>query len=92
MMEERISDESFNVSAIAENVGMSRSCLFSKMKTLTGMSPQEFLINYRLNKAREMILSRRYNVSEVAYNVGFSTLNGFSRAFKNKFGIPPSAI
>ncbi|MBR1435799.1 MAG: response regulator [Bacteroidales bacterium] len=92
MMEERISDEGFNVSAIADSVGMSRSCLFSKMKTLTGMSPQEFLINYRLNKAREMILSRRYNVSEVAYNVGFSTLNGFSRAFKNKFGIPPSAI
>ena len=92
LIEENISDEGFNVSAIAESLGMSRSCLFSKVKTLTGMSPQEFLIGYRLNKAKEMILSRKYNVSEVAYNVGFSTLNGFSRAFKNKFGFPPSSL
>lgn len=40
----------------------------------------------------ELLKSHKYNVSEVGYKVGFSTLTGFSRAFKNKFGIPPSQV
>ena len=75
-----------------EEMGMSRSSLFSKVKSLTGQSPQEFLINYRLNKAKDLLKTRKYNISEVGYLVGFSTLNGFSRAFKNKFGVPPSSF
>lgn len=91
-VEDHISEEDLNVTSLADYMGMSRSGLFSKVKTLTGQSPQEFLINYRLNAAKKLILSRNYNVSEVAYMVGFSTLNGFSRAFKNKFGVPPSSL
>lgn len=91
-VEDHISEEDLNVTSLADFMGMSRSGLFSKVKTLTGQSPQEFLINYRLNAAKKLILSRDYNVSEVAYMVGFSTLNGFSRAFKNKFGVPPSSL
>ena len=51
-----------------------------------------FLTNYRLNRAMELLRAHELNVSEVAYKVGFGTLTGFSRAFKNKFGIPPSAV
>ena len=78
--------------AMALELGMSRTSLFSKLKTLLGQSPQAFLMGYRLNRAKELLKEGDLNVSEVAYRVGFSTLTGFSRSFKNKFGIPPSAV
>ena len=92
LIEEHISEEDFNVSSLAGMMGVSRSGLFSKVKALTGQSPQEFLTGYRLARARELLLTHELNISEVAYKVGFSTLNGLSRAFKNKYGVPPSAI
>ena len=92
LAEAHIADENFNVTAMALELGMSRTSLFSKLKTLLGQSPQAFLMGYRLNRAKELLKEGDLNVSEVAYRVGFSTLTGFSRSFKNKFGIPPSAV
>ena len=92
MMEEHLSDEAFNVTAMSKEFGMSRTSLFSKIKALYGASPQTWITDYRLNKAMELLRTREYNVSEVSYKVGFSTLTGFSRSFKNKFGFPPSAV
>ncbi|NLZ18827.1 MAG: response regulator [Bacteroidales bacterium] len=92
LIEEHLGDEEFNVSNLAGQMNVSRSGLFSKVKALTGQSPQAFLTGYRLSRARGLLLDREYNISEVAYMVGFSTLNGFSRAFKNKYGIPPSSL
>ena len=92
LIEEHLAEEDFNVSTLAALMGLSRSSLFSKVKALTGRSPQEILSDSRLSRARELLLTHEYNISEVAYKVGFSTLNGLSRAFKNKFGVPPSAL
>ena len=92
MMEEHLADEEFNVTAMSKEFGMSRTSLFSKIKALYGASPQTWITDYRLNKAMELLKTREFNVSEVSYKVGFSTLTGFSRSFKNKFGFPPSAV
>ena len=92
LMDKHLDEDDFNVSTIALEMGVSRTTLFTKLKALIGQSPQEFLSNYRLNRAMEMLKEHSLNVSEVAYKVGFGTLTGFSRAFKNKFGVPPSAI
>jgi AraC-like DNA-binding protein len=71
---------------------MSRSSLYSKIKTLSGETPQDFLNGYRINKAMELLKKGDMNVSEVSYAVGFATLAGFSRSFKNRFGISPSSV
>ena len=92
IIDAHLDDESFGVIGLSMEMGMSRTSIFSKVKALTGQSPQAFLTNYRLNKAMELLQTRDYNISEVAYKVGFATLTGFSRSFKNKFGIPPSAV
>ena len=92
IIDENISDEDFNVTVLSMEMGMSRTSIFSKLKALVGQSPQTFLTNYRLNRAMELLKTRDYNISEVAYKVGFSTLTGFSRSFKNKFGVPPSSV
>lgn len=87
-----LAEETFNVSSLAALMGMSRSSLFSKVKSLTGQSPQDLLSDIRLSRARELLKTHEFNISEIAYKVGFSTLNGLSRAFKNKYGVPPSAL
>ena len=92
MVEEHLGEEDFNVTTMALELGMSRTSLFSKLKALLGQSPQSFLLGYRLNRAMELLKEGELNVSEVAYKVGFSTLTGFSRSFKNKFGVPPSSV
>lgn len=92
IIDEHIGEEDFGVTALSMEMGMSRTSIFSKLKALVGQSPQAFLNDYRLNRAMELLKSHKYNVSEVGYKVGFSTLTGFSRAFKNKFGIPPSLV
>ncbi len=92
LVEEHLSEEDFNVTTLALELGMSRTSLFSKTKSLLGESPQTFLTGFRLNRAMELLRQEDLNVSEVAYRVGFSTLTGFSRSFKNQFGVPPSSI
>ena len=92
LVEEHLPEEDFNVTTLALELGMSRTSLFSKTKSLLGESPQAFLTGFRLNRAMELLKQGDLNVSEVAYRVGFSTLTGFSRSFKNRFGVPPSSI
>ncbi|MBQ8070544.1 MAG: response regulator [Bacteroidales bacterium] len=92
LVDRHLDEEDFNVTTISMELGVSRTTLFTKLKALIGQSPQEFLSNYRLSRAMEMLKDHSLNVSEVAYKVGFATLTGFSRAFKNKFGVPPSSV
>lgn len=92
LLDEHLSEEDFNVTTLAREMCMSRTSLFSKTKALLGKSPQAFLTNYRLNKAMELLKTHELNISEISYRVGFGTLTGFSRSFKNKFGVPPSSI
>ena len=92
IIDEHIAEEDFGVTVLSMEMGMSRTSIFSKLKALVGQSPQTFLTNYRLNRAMELLKTHEWNISEVAYKVGFGTLTGFSRSFKNKFGVPPSSI
>lgn len=92
IIEEHLSEEDFNVTMLAMEVGMSRTSVYTKLTALTGQSPQAYLTNYRLNRAMDLLKEHTWNIGEVAYKVGFSTHTGFSRAFKNKFGVPPSSV
>lgn len=92
LLDQHLSDEEYNVLSLTKELGLSRSSLYSKIKSLTGKSPQNFLITYRMNKAMAMLKTGEYLVSEVCYKVGFSSLAGFSRSFKRQFGFPPSTV
>ena len=92
IIEEHLSEEDFNVTMLSMEVGMSRTSVYTKLTALTGQSPQAYLTNYRLNRAMDLLKEHTWNIGEVAYKVGFSTHTGFSRAFKNKFGVPPSQV
>lgn len=92
VMDKYVSDENFNVTVMTKELGMSRTALFSKIKNVYGISPQTYVTNYRLSKAAELLKAKEHNVSEISEMVGFATITGFSRSFKNRFGMSPSAM
>ena len=63
---------------------------YRKLKALTGKNPSLFVRSYRLHKAKHLLQTTSRNVSEIAYDVGFSDPAYFSRAFKQEFGVVPS--
>lgn len=86
----------FEVGDFAEALGVSRSFLNKKLQSLVGMSASQFVRNYRLNLAREMIIrnreTRTMNISEIAYDVGFNDSKYFTRCFTKHFNITPSNL
>ena len=74
------------------SAGMSRSQLFRKIKALTGQSPSVFIRAIRLERGKELLQTTEMSISEIAYEVGFSTPAYFSDAFLEAFGMRPSQV
>jgi len=92
LMEANLSNDSYSAAIMAEDMGFSYSKFFYKSKDLLGIAPSEWISSYRLNKAMELLKAGEHNVSEVAFKTGFSSIQSFSRSFKNKFGFSPSSV
>ena len=86
----RLGDEQLSVESLAEEIGLSRSQLFRKISALTGVSVNELIRTFRLQKAAQLLEQNWAPVTQVAYEVGYSNLSYFSKAFKEKYGVPPS--
>lgn len=92
VIEEELSDSEFSINDFCRMLGMSRTSVYNKIKTLTGQGPNDFIRIIRLNKAKELLVSRKYSIGEVANMVGFSDPKYFSTCFKKQFGTSPSKI
>ncbi|WP_146260437.1 hybrid sensor histidine kinase/response regulator transcription factor [Algoriphagus chordae] len=86
---ENYRDPEFNINQLAENLGLSRSQLFRKIKGLSGQTPHYYLQIFRLDQSRELLLNSGLNISEVAYELGFGTVKNFRIAFKKHYGCTP---
>lgn len=80
----------FSITDFCRTLGMSRTSVYNKIKTLTGQGPNDFIRIVRLNKSKELLLSHKYSIAEVASMVGFSDPKYFSTCFKKQFGMSPS--
>jgi len=89
IIEENISNEQFGVSELADRIGMSRSNLLRKVKSSTNLSVSQFISQVRLKKAMEMLKDSSSSVSEISYQVGFSSPSYFIKCFRDYFGYPP---
>ena len=90
IMEAHLADEQFSVERFAEEIGMSRKNLLRKIKALTDQSVNEFIRNFRLKHAAQLIAGKSATISEIAYQVGFNNLSYFSKCFKELFGVLPT--
>lgn len=90
VIEQHIDDTEFDIPALCKEVGVGRSLLYTKFKALTGMTPNNFLLNYRLKHAATLL--KQYPdlpIAEVSDRSGFNAPVYFSRCFKNQFGCTP---
>jgi len=85
-----IDDCNFDVSIFASEMALGRSKLYLKLKGITGMTPNDFILNIRLKTAATMLTSDTdLNISDITYRLGFSTPRYFSKCFKELFGMSP---
>ncbi len=89
-IQKNMGDEFYSVEKLASQMNLSRTQLFRKVKNVTGASPVKLLIHHRLEKARELLKQSTQTISEIAFEVGFSDPNYFSRVYKKHFSVAPS--
>jgi CheY-like chemotaxis protein/AraC-like DNA-binding protein len=90
IIEKNLSDPDFNVDVLSKKLIMGRSTLFRKIQALTGETPNQFILSYRLERGAQLLREKFGNVTEVALEVGFSSAAYFSKLFKEKFHQTPS--
>lgn len=86
---ENIANPDFNIDAAARRFAMSRSSFHSKVKSITGETPNNYIRVVKLCKAAELLASGKYQIVEVCYMVGFNTPSYFSKCFSEHFGKLP---
>ena len=92
VIENHISEEEFSIKEFDDELGMGRVQIYRKLKALTGKSPSRYIRSIRLTQAKRLIKEKNGNISEIAYSVGFSSPQYFTRCFKEEFGFPPSDL
>ncbi|WP_332910657.1 helix-turn-helix transcriptional regulator [Algoriphagus boritolerans] len=91
IVEENIRNEEFNVNLMAQELGMSRTKFYSRLKSTTNKTPNDFILDIKLIKASKLILKEpNMTIADIATQTGFNTARYFSQCFKNHFGISPS--
>jgi AraC-like DNA-binding protein len=89
---QRIDDHSFRREEFARNMNVSSSLLYKKIKSLTMLSPTDFIKSIRLDYAVELLNSGEYSVTEISERIGFSSPGYFSTVFTKNYGMPPSQM
>jgi len=90
IIHEKINDTNMGVEFLAHEIGLSRVQLYRKVSALTGITVNELIRNFRLQRAAQLLEQRWGPVSQVAYEVGIHNLSYFSKCFKEQYGVSPS--
>ncbi len=84
-----LDNTAFGVTELAKKISLSQTQLYRKIKALTSKTPSQFIRSIRLNKGKNLLENTDLNIAEIAYEVGFTDPNYFSRTFQQEFGVSP---
>ena len=87
---QHLADAQLGVELLASFSKLSRSQIYRKIKALTGKSPVEFIRIVRLKQAVKLMDTKKYTLSEIAYETGFTSPSYFTKSFKDYYGKAPS--
>ncbi len=90
LLEQNLDNTAYDVKELTRELGMHRSTLFRKLKTLVDLAPNDLIRDYRMRRAAQF-LSSGAAVTDTAYRTGFDNLPYFSKCFRDQFGMTPSA-
>jgi signal transduction histidine kinase/ligand-binding sensor domain-containing protein/DNA-binding response OmpR family regulator len=89
-IEGNISDSNYQLDDLCSDMGMNYLQLYRKVKAVTNLSIKQFILTIKMRNAAKMLESGKFNISEVAYDVGFSSPAYFSETFKKHFSLTPT--
>lgn len=89
VLQKNYTQNEFKADNYAQILTMSKSQLYRRVTALTGYSPNDFLNKYRLENAKVLLRKKKYNISEVSFETGFSSPSYFTKCFKKKYGLLP---
>lgn len=90
ILDTHLTEPNIDVNYIASKLSMSRSKLYSKVKTLTNKSIVEFILNYKLRKAARLIIEQDYTMGQITDMIGLRSQSYFSKVFREEFGETPT--
>lgn len=90
VIEKNLANPEYTAEDLAKDMFVSLSQLRRKLTAITGQAPGEFLRTYRLKRAAQMILENKLSITQITFEVGFSSPSHFSKAFKQQFNCLPS--
>lgn len=90
LIEDRLSSDKIDISYLSENMYMSNSTLYRKMKALTGLSTNEYIRKIKMKYAERFLLEGKYSISEIAFKIGMNSPGYFRQCFKDEFGLVPT--
>ncbi len=90
-LEENWQDADFDITDYCKAMAMSKSQLYRKTVSLTGLSPNLLLKEFRLEKAKELMRKQHYNIAQITFDSGFTSASYFTKCFKKKYGLLPMA-
>ncbi|MDE3184248.1 MAG: DUF4242 domain-containing protein [Bacteroidota bacterium] len=88
-LEEKWQNAHFHLSDYCKATAMSTSQLYRKTLSLTGLSPNILLKEYRLERAKDLMKKQAYNIAQITFDSGFTSASYFTKCFKKKFGLLP---
>ncbi|HRU91850.1 MAG TPA: hybrid sensor histidine kinase/response regulator transcription factor, partial [Candidatus Marinimicrobia bacterium] len=91
VVEQYLADSGFSVDDLSYHVGLSRAQLYRKMQALINQTPSEFIRNYRLQRAMQL-LEKGHSPSQVCYQIGFKDPSYFTKCFRKQFGRTPQQV
>ncbi|MBM6991695.1 MAG: helix-turn-helix domain-containing protein [Prevotella sp.] len=89
VVEQNLTNADFDIDLFAEQMRMSHSAFFKRIKQLTGSSPSDYIKEFKLTHALELLKSTSLSVGDVAYKSGFSDAGYFGKCFRKKYGMSP---
>lgn len=89
-IESHLQDSDFNLESLATELCLSKSTMNRKIKSMTGLTPMDFVKTVRIRTGGQLLLQKGMNISEAAYAVGFSDPKYFAKCFKEEYGMTPT--
>lgn len=89
ILERNITNAEFSIENLAEEMCISTSSLFAKIKNVSNVTPNKLLLLFRLKKATELLAENKYRINEISYMVGFNNPSYFAKCFQKQYGVLP---
>lgn len=90
LLEKNLSTEGYTVDILSADMGMSRTGFYNKIKEITGKPPMDYMLSFKMNKAKILLVTQQYSVTEIATLLGYCDAKYFGKKFREFYHVSPT--